>query len=396
LAATSFLPYARGLVRTIRSLYQAPRKVLCTDLDNTLWGGILGEDGPDGIVTGVTYPGSPFYEYQQWLKRLSARGVLLVAISKNNEPEVREAFAARRADLALTFDSFAATRINWNDKTRSLQELAGELGLGLESFVVIDDNPVECEEIRRSLPEVEVIEASPDEPWLVLEKLSESGLFDILAITQDDQNRGSEYKAQARRAAAHKTSGGRAEFLSSLGMVCSFQSALQAPISRAVQLLHKTNQFNLTTRRHTEQEVRKFAASGQALAVRVQDRFGDAGVVGLALARYSGITCWIDTFLLSCRVIGRGVETALLAQVGEQAKRDGMTRLVGEFVPTAKNGPCASFYPDHGFTPVALTHAALPGDPVLYELDVTALRGGPCWIAMVETAAEVSRLAEVS
>ncbi len=166
--------------------------------------------------------------------------------------------------------------------------------------------------------------------------------------------------------------GSRDEFLASLGIVCTFDSALNAPLARAVQLLAKTNQFNLTTRRRSAAEIEEFAATegGQAVVVRVRDRFGDAGVVGLALARQEGDTCVIDSFLLSCRVIGRGIETALLAYLGAYAARQGATRLVGEFIPTKKNPPCASFYPDHGFTQFpAEADEHVPS--VFYELDLS-------------------------
>ena len=158
----SFRDYARGLVRTFSTLYRAPRKVLCTDLDETLWGGVLGEDGPEGIATGSAFPGNYYLEYQKYLKQLSSRGILLAIVSKNNEDDVREAFKARAADLALSLESFVALKINWDEKADSIRELARELSLGLDSFVFVDDNAVECEAVRRQLPEVVVVEAPRD------------------------------------------------------------------------------------------------------------------------------------------------------------------------------------------------------------------------------------------
>ena len=383
LAAANFAVYARALVQTFRVLYRAPRKVLCTDLDNTLWGGVLGEDGVQGIVTGTTFPGSPFYDYQRYLKQLTSRGILLAAVSKNNEADVREAFAMRSADLALSLEDFTALKINWNDKAQSLQEIARELSLGTDSFVFIDDNPVEAEAIRQHLPEVTVIEAPVQEPWRLPELIGSEGLFDVLRVTTDDHNRLTEYKAQKQRATLEASSGGRDEFLASLDIVCTMQSALEAPLARAVQLLAKTNQFNLTTRRHTAGEIENFAAdpAGQAVVIRVRDRFGDAGVVGLALARNHGSSCFIDSLLLSCRVIGRGIETALLAHIAHHAAHLGATRLVGEFVPSAKNAPAASFYPDHGFTRLADEEEHHTG-AVFYDLDLlTSLPNTPPWIA---------------
>jgi FkbH-like protein len=381
-SAEFFKQYAENLIRYVSPLFRAPRKVLCTDLDNTLWGGILGEDGPEGIATGTAFPGNCYLEYQKYLKQLSARGILLAAVSKNNDSDVREAFRIRSADLALQLEDFVALKISWNEKAESIRELARELSLGLDSFVFIDDNAMECEAIRRQLPEVEVLAAPVDEPWKLIEMLARKFFFDVAAVTNDDVNRVQDYKAQAQRAELERTFGDRDDFLASMDIVCTFQSALDAPLARAVQLLGKTNQFNLTTRRRSAAEVEEFAnvVGGQAIAIRVIDRFGDAGVVGLALARTQGSTCVIDSFLLSCRVIGRGIETAILAYVAEQAVRDGATTLKGEFVPTKKNAPCATFYADHGFTSV---HTDPDSGAILYELDLTArVPTNPAWITV--------------
>ncbi len=322
-SAASFSTYSRGLVRSFSTLFRAPRKVLCTDLDNTLWGGVVGEEGPDGIATGSAFPGNCYLEYQEYLRQLSSRGVLLAIVSKNNEADVREAFQVRAADLGLGLDNFVATKISWNEKSDSIRELAQELSLGLDSFVFVDDNPVECEAIRQQLPEVAVIEAPVEEPWKLVGLLSAQPFFDAAVVTDDDVNRLNEYKAQAQRAELASSAGDRDEFLASLGIVCTFLSALDAPLARSVQLLAKTNQFNLTTRRRSAAEVEEIASApgGQAIAVRVRDRFGDAGVVGLALARNEGDSCFVDSLLLSCRVIGRGIETALLAHLAATAKK---------------------------------------------------------------------------
>jgi FkbH-like protein len=383
-SAASFSTYSRGLIRSLSALFRAPRKVLCTDLDNTLWGGVLGEEGPDGIATGTTFPGNCYLEYQKFLKQLSSRGILLAIVSKNNEADVREAFQVRAADLGLDLDNFVATKISWNEKSDSIRELAKELSLGLDSFVFVADNPVECEAIRQQLPEVAVIAAPVEEPWKLVELLSAQSFFDAAVVTDDDVNRLNEYKAQAQREELANSAGTRDEFLASLGIVCTFLSALDAPLARSVQLLAKTNQFNLTTRRHSAAEVEEFAASpgGQAVAVRVRDRFGDAGVVGLALARNQGDSCFIDSLLLSCRVIGRGIETALLAHLADNAIKDGATRLIGEFIATKKNAPCADFYLDHGFIEDTSPRDA-SADSVFYQLDLTAAAPtSPQWLTL--------------
>jgi FkbH-like protein len=384
MSLASFETYARGLVRSFSPLFRAPRKVLCTDLDNTLWGGVLGEEGPEGIATGSAFPGNCYLEYQRYLKQLSSRGVLLAIVSKNNDADVREAFEIRAADLGLILDDFVATKISWNEKSTSIRELAEELSLGLDSFVFVDDNPVECESIRQQLREVAVIEVPVEKPWKLVELLAAEPFFDAAVVTDDDANRLNEYKAQAQRAALETSAGNRDDFLASLEIVCTFLSALDAPLARSVQLLAKTNQFNLTTRRHSAAEVEEFASArgGQAIAVRVRDRFGDAGVVGLALARTEGDTCSIDSLLLSCRVIGRGIETALLAHLAANAIRAGATRLVGEFIPTKKNAPCADFYADHGFLKDVTPRAACP-DSLFYQLDLTtSAPESPRWLTL--------------
>ena len=384
ISANSFGIYSRGLIRSLSALFRSPRKVLCTDLDNTLWGGVLGEEGPEGIATGSAFPGNCYLEYQRYLKQLSSRGILLAIVSKNNEADVQEAFQIRSADLALSLDNFVATKISWSEKPDSIRELAKELSLGLDSFVFVDDNPVECEAIRQQLPEVAVIGAPVEEPWKLVELLSSQPFFDSAVVTDDDVNRLNEYKAQAQRTELASSAGNRDEFLASLGIVCTFLSALDAPLARSVQLLAKTNQFNLTTRRHSAAEVEEFAsrAGGQAVAVRVRDRFGDAGVVGLALARNEGDSCLIDSLLLSCRVIGRGIETALLAHLADNAKRAGAKWLIGEFIATKKNAPCADFYLDHGFVKDASSRDAQP-DSVFYQLDLTtSALTSPKWLTL--------------
>jgi FkbH-like protein len=382
-AADAFGIYARGLIRSLSALYRAPRKVLCTDLDNTLWGGVLGEEGPEGIATGAAFPGNCYLEYQKYLKQLSSRGILLAIVSKNNEPDVREAFQLRAADLALTLDNFVGLKISWDEKAKAIRELAEELSLGLDSFVFVDDNPVECEAIRQQLPDVAVVSAPVEEPWRLVEILSQQSFFDTAVVTDDDLNRVNEYKAQAQRAHLESNASNRDEFLASLEIICTFQSALQAPLARAVQLLAKTNQFNVTTRRRSASEIEDFAANGQAWVIRVRDRFGDAGVVGLALARNQDDTCHIDSFLLSCRVIGRGIETALLAFIAENAQRTGATRIVGEFIPTKKNAPSATFFADHGF---AEKSRSKENNAIVYELDLTTSPiSSPKWITLEGT-----------
>ncbi len=381
--------YARALARSAAALYRPPRKVLCTDLDNTLWGGVLGEEGWAGIATGTAYPGNCFQQYQRYLKQLAARGILLAAVSKNNSEDVEEAFAKRASDLLLGLTDFAARKIGWGDKTEALRELAAELSLGLDSFVFVDDHPVECEAMRQQLPQVATVCLPADQPWRFVDLLAAEPFFDTVSVTEADLQRTEEYRAQAKRSQLAGGAGSREEFLQSLSIVCTVLPVGEAPLARAVQLLGKTNQFNLTTRRHGAAEVERFAASGVAIAVRVRDRFGDAGVVGLALvAQEVEQSAWrIDSFLLSCRVIGRGIETAMLGEIARLAREAGIQRIVGEYIPSAKNALCADFYPGHGFS---IEAAPGEGDSIMrYGLTLDEkLLPIPIWIQMEHTTEE--------
>ncbi len=385
IATGAFDEYCRALAQAVSVLYSSPKKVLCTDLDDTLWGGIVGEDGPEGILTGATFPGSPYFSYQKFLKQISARGILLTIVSKNNLADVEEAFRLRGLDLAVTLDDFVGKKISWHDKGRALKELSKELSLGLDSFVFIDDSPFECDSVRRQLPEVTVIEASREEPWGLVPRIMSAGLFETLAITEEDRIRSNEYRIQVKRADLENSSSSREEFLKSLDIRCKIVSALDGSLDRTVQLIAKTNQFNLTTRRYSPGEVQQFAQrpKTQLLALRAQDRFGDSGVVGLALCETQEDTCRIDTLLLSCRVIGRGLESVLLHHIARTAREHGAIRLLGEYRPTKKNQACADFYPSHGFQP--LQSPTAEGTSMFYELNISSsLPQAPDWITIDE------------
>jgi FkbH-like protein len=232
--------------------------------------------------------------------------------------------------------------------------------------------------MRQALPEVLTVQIPADQPWLIASTVAvELGAFDTLAITDDDRQRGAEYRAQRQRAELEQGAASREEFLATLGIVCTAVSALEAPLERTAQLLGKTNQFNLTTRRHSAGDVEQMARQpgAQAWALRVRDRFGDAGVVGVVLCRAEGTDCVIDSFLLSCRVIGRSVESALLWFVATRAIAAGQRRLIGEYLPTKKNPPCADFFAREGFTPIDPGETPLPSTTgTAYVFD---LAGGP-------------------
>lgn len=342
------LALAKALVRAVRAALVPPAKVLVLDLDQTLWGGVLGEDGFGGIALGDEYPGNVFKAFQMYVAGLKDRGILLAIASKNNEAEVLEVFA-RHPDCILKREDFAAVRINWREKSANLRELAGELNVGLDACVFFDDSPFEREEVRRQLPMVTVIEA-PVSPLQFCDAIDASGAFDQLSLSAEDRQRVELYRQRGDREQASREATSPAEFLASLEMVATIGRVDAETLPRVAQLLAKTNQFNLTTRRHGAAEIEAMIRSGAiALWLRLADRFGDSGLVGAALARPDGARWVVDTFLLSCRAIGRGVETTLLAQLAEGVAQRGGSVLVGEYLPTAKNGLVAEFYARHGF-----------------------------------------------
>jgi len=353
IAADQWGHLAAEYMRYCRAVRGLAKKCVVVDLDNTLWGGVLGEDGPYGIRLGSEYPGSAYRAFQQELLNLTRRGVLLAIASKNNVADVDEVFA-QNTNMVLKPEHFSSLQIHWQPKTESLAWIARQLNIGLEHMVFIDDNPVECEEVSRALPMVKVI-CLPRQPELFVDALLEDGLFDALALSAEDSRRGELYRQRDQAEALRAESGSLEEFYRSLGMEVTIAPVSKPSLARAAQLTQKTNQFNVTTVRCTEAELVERMRSGEWLlaTVSVRDRFGDNGIVGLLMARPDRRALDIDTLLLSCRVIGRSVETAMLAFVCAEAGRRGLSEVRGRIVPTAKNVPVRQVFAHHGFTQVA-------------------------------------------
>ena len=357
----SFGWLADEFLRVLRPLSGRVCKAIAIDLDNTLWGGVVGEDGAGGIKLGGDYPGSAYRAVQQQLRVLSSRGILLTICSKNN-PDEALAVLRDHPDMLLRPDDFAAMRINWADKAANLRELAAELNIGVDSFAFFDDNPAERQWVRAQLPDVTVIDPGPDAVHFA-DALRRTAVFERLSLSDEDRARANQYRAQRHRAdAAAATSVD--DFLRSLEMVAALADVTPSTLTRVAQLTQKTNQFNVTTRRYTEEQITRLAGvPGTAVrTVRMADRYGDNGLVGVLIANASGDRCVIDTLLLSCRVIGRGVETLMLSDAVTVARRHGATILAGEFVPTGKNAPAADLFARHGFTCVSES---------IWELDLT-------------------------
>lgn len=349
--AEAQLETSKLIARYCGALATSPCKCLVLDLDNTLWGGVLGEEGAAGIALGEDYPGNVFKDFQKAVLTLRDRGILLAIASKNNPSDVEDCFRGH-PDLLLRWDYFSAREIHWNDKAQSLRRIASALNIGTDALAFFDDNPAERAFIRSQMPEVKVIDVPPS-PLGYVQALHHSGLFDFLTLSREDLQRASLYLQDQERQTLQVQATTLDDFLAQLQMKASVDSVGPQTLPRVAQLLAKTNQFNLTTRRHNQADLEAMIKNGAiALWLRVSDRFGDNGLVGVAIARPDKGHEWtIDSFLLSCRVIGRRVETALLSALSQVIRQRGGKTLVGEFIPTAKNAPAAEFYLVHGFVP---------------------------------------------
>jgi FkbH-like protein len=343
---------AQRLARYLNALTRPPKKCLVLDLDNTLWGGVLGEDGLGGIRLGEDYPGNVFKTFQREVRSYRDRGVLLAIASKNNLPDVVDAFE-KHDDMVLRLDDFAARQVHWNDKAQSLAAIASELSIGTDSLVFFDDNPVEREWVKSRMPEVLVVDV-PTDPLRYGAALDAAGAFDHLVVTAEDRQRAQQYQQEAKRRDLEVSAGSVDEFLRALEMRITLGAIDAATLPRVAQLLAKTNQFNVTTRRHTAADLERMLAAGAiGLWMRIADRFGDNGLVGVAIAVERSPGEWvIDSFLMSCRVLGRKAELALLAAVTRRLVARGARRLLGEFIPSKKNAPAADFYASAGFVAV--------------------------------------------
>jgi FkbH-like protein len=350
LRAESMLALAREWVRYLCPMAGRSAKVLAVDLDNTLWGGVVGEEGVAGIHADREHPGIAWWNVQRALLDMKRRGILLAVCSKNNREDAVDAFRAHPG-MPLRLEDFAAERINWLDKPSNLREIAAELNVGVDSIAFLDDNPTERDRVRRELPEVTVIDL-PADPLGFAASIRACPVLERLAVSQEDADRSRYYAEQRRRVTAQESAANIEEFYRSLFQKVEIARLSAFSLARAAQLTQKTNQFNVTTRRYSEPQIALLSETPgcDVYTVRVLDRFGDNGLVGVMITREAepGI-CEIDTFLLSCRVIARTVETAMLSFLVEESRSRGVTALRGWFLPTAKNAPASDLYRKHGF-----------------------------------------------
>lgn len=353
-------PFQEWFCRKMEQVSLKRKKCLVLDLDNTIWGGILGEDGINGIKVGGDYPGKAFHLFQEALLELSKSGVILTVCSKNNEDEVLEAFD-RNPFMVLKKDSFATWRINWKDKASNIREIAEELNIGLDSLVFVDDNPSERELIRQSLPMVTVPEF-PSQPYELIPFYKElvEKYFRVFNLTEEDKVKTAQYKANALRAQARESFTDLESFIKSLDIQIQIESANGFNIPRIAQMTQKTNQFNLTTKRYTEADIRQQLENGwKVYCMSVSDRFGDYGITGCMIINDTDI----DSLLLSCRILGKDIESAFLKTVMRVLKTDGCEALSASFIPTSKNNQVSDFYDRCGF---AVTEVKKSGEKKYY------------------------------
>jgi len=349
--AMRFVPLYADLVgRVLAAITGKARKCLVLDLDNTLWGGVIGDDGLEGIVLGQgSAGGEAFLDIQRLAKRLRQRGVILAVCSKNEQDAALRPFR-EHPEMALTEDDIAVFHANWTDKAANLRAIADSLQIGVDALVFLDDNPAERAQVRRELPMVAVPEL-PEDPALYPRALMAGGWFEAVSFVEEDAKRADDYRAQIKRKELESTSD-VAGYLESLQVVCTFKPFDAVSRARISQLVNKSNQFNLTTRRYTEAQIATAEADPElyTLQVRLSDRFGDSGMICVIIFRKDGQRWVNDTWLMSCRVLGRRVEEAVLAEVVRAARAEGVAQLVGEFIPSAKNRMVEKHYQKLGFT----------------------------------------------
>jgi len=348
--ALNFLPqFGYDLMSYIKPITGTNRKCIVLDLDNTLWGGIIGEDGFDGIELGHSPNGKAFVDFQKELLSLWNQGIILAINSKNNFDDAMNVIK-EHPNMILREKNFASIKINWNDKAENLKQIANEINIGLNSIVFFDDDKLNQERIKHEFPEVLTVELSSDPSYFsaILKDLND---FNVLQRTEDDVKRGEMYAQQRERKEFQKSISNLDDFLEQLDIQVKMKKTSEFLIPRISQLTLKTNQFNLTTKRYQEEEIRNFANNDKFIVgcAQVLDKFGDNGITGVYIINKEDKVWNIDTFLLSCRIMGRGVENGILSQILIDAKNNGIEEIRANFIPTKKNKPAENFLSDFGF-----------------------------------------------
>ena len=357
IAPAAAVPFGEMVARIVAAQRGLSKKCLVFDLDNTLWGGVIGDDGLEGLVLGEgSAVGEAHLALQRYAKRLKERGVILAVCSKN-DPAIAESAFRDHPEMLLRRPDISAFLANWDDKAENLKAIATQLNIGLDSLVFVDDNPVERARIRQGLPMVAVPELPKDIANYV-RCLADAGYFETVAFTSEDRQRTEQYAANAEREAYRKVSGSMDDFLRGLQMSVVFGQFRTADLVRVTQLFNKTNQFNTTTRRYTSEEVANFAAGNETMTLqfRLLDKYGDNGLVSAMILQPNPNlpeVFEIDNWVMSCRVFGRQLEFEALNIAVEQARRRGIKAFHAAYIPTSKNGVISELYPSLGFSPVS-------------------------------------------
>jgi len=343
------IEFSKMIAKTIGSIKSQACKCLVLDLDNTLWGGVIGEDGMSGIQLSEYYPGNVFKNFQRSILNLRNQGVMLAIASKNNFNDAIEVIQ-KHPDCIIKESDFAAIEINWDDKALNIEKIAKKLNIGLDSIVFFDDNPEERLWVSGKLPQVKVINV-PKDPMLYSQSLASCNYFNFLTITNEDKNRTKMIQESQNREELRDNSKDLNSFLASLNMIVSISFANNKTLERVSQLINKTNQFNLTTKRYSVIEISDLIESGSiVLYLSVEDCFGNHGISGVSIIKQRNENEWvIDTFLLSCRIIGKRIESVFLAEIINIVKNKNAVKLYGQYIESKKNHLTASFYKEHHF-----------------------------------------------
>ena len=325
------------------------KKCIAVDLDNTLWGGVIGEDGVNGITLSNHKEGARYYDTQIILKKMKNQGVMLAILSKNNVEDVEPVF--KHPDMVLQHEDFVAEVINWESKCVNIRQLAKNLNIGLDSFVFLDDNSAEREQMKAECPEVTVLDFPKDSAQLpeLVEKAYQD-YFLSLEVTGDDSNKTAMYRAEGQRKADMSAASSVEEFLKKLEMKMVIHRMLPEEEKRVVQLVNKTNQFNVTTKRYSEEEIKAFAECGDIITVHMADKYGDQGLVSIVILNYEKEVAVVDSFLMSCRVMGRNAEYEIIARIRSMLLHKGIKKVEASYIKTAKNAPVEKLFDGLGFS----------------------------------------------
>ncbi len=374
---------AQNLANIIKAVFGRNKKALALDLDNTLWGGVIGDDGPEGIHLGLEdAKGMAYTEFQKYVRQVSGTGVLLTVCSKNEEKIAREGF--ERAESVLKNDDFVNFQANWLPKDQNLQTIASQLNIGINDIVFVDDNPAERERVHASLPGVPA--PAMTDPELYARILDRSGYFEVTGLSQDDKARNEMYKQNSQRAAAETQFADYTEYLHSLEMKAAILPFAEPLVARTTQLINKTNQFNLTTRRYTEDEVRAAMESSDCVTLtgRLVDKFGDNGLVSVIIGRRSAADAAVldvELWVMSCRVFKRDLELAMFDALAAAAAKAGYTAIEGRWLRTAKNALVREFYTTLGFETLSASE-----DEAHFRLELASCTGPKNHVIQVNTA----------